>query len=95
MNSRIRNAVVLVGFTGVIFSVGLTAGYGMFSSSDDIIKTEQHVEEMITTMNNDHSFTMKMMTMMIEDPTIRIQMLGHMTENHDALQQMRELVSDD
>lgn len=36
-----------------------------------------------------------MMTTIIEDPAIRLQLLGHMTENPDAMKQMREMMGSD
>jgi hypothetical protein len=30
---------------------------------------------------------------MINDPNIRLQMLGHMTENPEMMQQMREMIT--
>jgi hypothetical protein len=34
----------------------------------------------------------KMMSSIINDPDLRLQMFGHMTENQEVIQQMRELM---
>jgi len=94
MECRARNIIALVGFTGIVFSVGLISGYGIFGStvdSDDIMMNEAHIEDMIAAMNNNHDFTMKMMAEMVDDPKMRLQILGHMTENADARAQMMSM----
>ena len=52
----------------------------------------QHVRQMTEMMSDNHDFMMKMMTEMIDDPNIRVQMLGHMSENHETMEQMREMM---
>ena len=53
----------------------------------------QHVEHMAEMMNQNHDFMQQMMAEMINDPNIRLQMLGHMTENPEMMQQMREMIN--
>ena len=53
----------------------------------------QHVEHMTDMMNQNHDFMQQMMVKMINDPNIRLQMLGHMTENPEMIQQMIQLVN--
>ncbi|MEK6865954.1 MAG: hypothetical protein AABX46_00765, partial [Thermoproteota archaeon] len=53
----------------------------------------QHVEHMTEMMNQNHDFMQQMMSEMINDPNTRLQMLGHMTENPEIIQQMREMVN--
>jgi len=45
----------------------------------------QHVEEIATIMRENHDFSMQMMYTMIEDPALRLQMIGHMTESPEAM----------
>ena len=48
------------------------------------------VAQLITTISQD--FMMKIMKEMVDDPNIRLQMLGHMSENHEVMEQMREMM---
>jgi hypothetical protein len=50
---------------------------------------------MATIMRDNHDFSMQMMYTMIEDPALRLQMIGHMTENPEAMQQMMSLMGTD
>lgn len=54
----------------------------------------QHVQEMATTMKENHDFMQQMIMEMINDPDMRLQMIGHMTENQDAMQQMKMMLND-
>ena len=51
----------------------------------------QHAEEMGMMMRDNHDFAMQMMYTIIEDPTIRLQMLGHMTESPEMMEQMMDM----
>ncbi len=51
-----------------------------------------HVEEMSTAMKENHDFMMRMMSIMINDPALRLQMLGHMTENPESMEQMKKMM---
>lgn len=53
----------------------------------------KHVEEMAIIMRENHDFAMGMMTTMIEDPGLRLQMIGHMTENPEAMQQITNMMN--
>ena len=59
------------------------------------MQNTQHVEEMGIMMRDNHDFAMQMMFTIIEDPAIRLQMLGHMTENQEAMQQMMSMMGTD
>ncbi len=50
-----------------------------------------HVMQMAKTMKENHEFMQEMMVEIIDDPSLRLQMLGHMTENQEAVQQMKKL----
>jgi len=50
-----------------------------------MIKDPKHVEEMSIAMRENHDFTMAMMFAMIEDPALRLQMIGHLAENPEAM----------
>jgi len=51
-----------------------------------------HVEEMATAMKENHDFMMKMMYVMMNDPALRLQMVGHMTENLEASEMMKKMM---
>ena len=53
----------------------------------------QHVRQMTELMSQNHDFMQQMMTGMINDPNIRLQMLGHMTEYPEMMQQLSELMT--
>jgi len=57
------------------------------------MKSPQHVRQMTDLMKDNHDFTQEMMMEMIDDPNLRLQMLGHMSENHEAMKQMQEMTS--
>ena len=44
----------------------------------------KHIEEMSEVMRENHDFMTEMMQVIIEDPTMRLHMIGHMTENQEA-----------
>ena len=46
---------------------------------------------MIEKMKVDHDFMMGMTMLMLEDPGLRLQMIGHMTENPEAMQMMMNM----
>ena len=56
------------------------------------MNSPQHVRQMTELMSDNHDLMMKMMTEMVEDPNMRLQMLGHMSENHEAMEQIREMM---
>lgn len=57
------------------------------------MESPQHIGQMTDLMKNNHDFMQEMMMEMINDPNLKLQMLGHMSENHEAMEQMREMVS--
>jgi len=57
-----------------------------------MVRDPKHVEEMSTAMKENHDFMMKMMSIMINDPALRLQMLGHMTENQEAMEMMKKMM---
>lgn len=57
-----------------------------------MVQDPAHVELMSKAMRENHDFMTKMMSSIINDPDLRLQMLGHMTENQEIMQQMRELM---
>lgn len=58
---------------------------------DNWFKNTKHVKQMAEIMKEDHEFMQEMMVEIIEDPSLRLQMIGHMTENQDAVEQMKKL----
>ena len=59
---------------------------------NDWLKNTKHVKQMAKTMKEDHEFMQEMMVEIIDNPSLRLQMLGHMTENQEAVEQMKKLV---
>jgi len=57
-----------------------------------MIHDPKHVEEMSTAMRENHDFMMAMMSVMMNDPALRLQMLGHMTENPESVEQMKKMM---
>jgi len=57
-----------------------------------MVQDPKHVEEMSTAMKENHDFMMAMMSVMMNDPALRLQMLGHMTENTESMEQMKKMV---
>ena len=57
-----------------------------------MVHDPKHVEEMSTAMRENHDFMMEMMLVIINDPALRLQMLGHMTENPEAMEQMKKMI---
>jgi len=58
-----------------------------------MIKDPKHVEEMSTAMRENHDFMMEMMSVMMNDPDLRLQMMGHMTENQEAMDMMKNMMN--
>jgi len=57
-----------------------------------MVQDPKHVEEMSTAMRENHDFMMTMISVMINDPALRLQMLGHMTENPESMEQMKKMM---
>ena len=57
-----------------------------------MVHDPKHVEEMATAMRENHDFMMEMMSVMMNDPALRLQMLGHMTENPESMEQMKKMM---
>ena len=52
----------------------------------------QHVSLMIEKMKVNHDFMMGMVVPMVQDPGLRLQLLGHMTESPEAMAQMQQMI---
>lgn len=59
----------------------------------ELAKNPQFLKKMIEYMKKNHDFTQQVMTSMLKDPTLRLQIIGHMSENKDAMKQMTEMIS--
>jgi len=57
-----------------------------------MIHDPKHVEEMSTAMKENHDFMMKMMSIILNDPDLRLQIMGHMTENQEAMEMMNKMM---
>ena len=53
----------------------------------------QITQEVIDQMKQNHQFTQDMITAMLNDPDLRLQIIGHMTENQEAMQQMKMMLN--
>ena len=89
-----------IGIVITVFFIGMGGTYLIFhtGSSDvpgnfNMIENTQHAEEMAVMMNANHDFTMEMMSVMIEDPALQLQMIGHLAENPEAMKQIMNLVN--
>ncbi len=58
-----------------------------------MIHDPKHVEEMSIGMRENHDFMMEMMSVMMNDPDLRLQMIGHMTENQEAMDMIKTMMS--
>ena len=52
----------------------------------------KHIEQMSKMMKENHEFMSKMMSTMVNDPDLRLQMMGHITDNPEAFQQMMNMM---
>ncbi len=52
----------------------------------------KHIEQMSKIMKEDHVFMSHMMSAMMNDPDLRLQMIGHISENPEALKQMMSML---
>ena len=52
----------------------------------------QHVPLMIEKMKVNHDFMMGIAVPMVQDPGLRLQLLGHMTESPEAMAQMQQMI---
>jgi len=91
---------IWIGIVIVAFVVGLGSTYLIFHTggSDtnadfNMMENAQHAQEMAVMMNANHDFTMEMMSVMIEDPALQLQMIGHMAENPEAMKQIMNLMN--
>lgn len=92
--------VILIGIVIAVFFAGMGGTYLIFhtGSSDvnanfNMMENAQHAQEMAIMMNANHDFTMEMMSVMIEDPALQLQMIGHMAENPEAMKQIMNLIN--
>ena len=53
------------------------------------MQDSQHVTQMTQLMRDNHDFMQEMMKQMLNDPGLRLQMIGHMSENQEAMNQMQ------
>ena len=52
----------------------------------------QHISMMVEEMKTNHDFMMGMAMPMIQDPELRLQVMGHMTESPEAMAQMQQMM---
>jgi len=50
--------------------------------------------QIIEYMNKHHDFTQDMIMRMIDDPKIRFQMIGHMLENQEFMEEFRKAMGE-
>ncbi len=54
-----------------------------------------HIQQMGQVMGENHDFMMEMMSEIMDDPDLRLQMVAHMTENPEAMQMMMQIIGSD
>lgn len=85
------NQYVWIGIVVGIFFVGIGVGHSIQSNTLTVpMMTSQQMTKM---MNQNHDFMQQMMMEMINDPNIRLQMIGHMTENPEMMQQLSKIMT--
>ncbi|HEU04247.1 MAG TPA: hypothetical protein ENH95_03915 [Nitrosopumilus sp.] len=57
-----------------------------------MLEDPQHISVMIEEMKKNHDFMMGMALPMIQDPGLRLQVIGHMTESPEAMAQMQQMM---
>jgi len=57
-----------------------------------MVQDPKHVEEMSTAMKENHEFMMKMVSVILNDPDLRLQMMGHMTESQELMEMMEKMM---
>ena len=57
-----------------------------------MLEDPQHISVMIEEMKKNHDFMMDMALPMIQDPGLRLQVMGHMTESPEAMAQMQQMM---
>jgi hypothetical protein len=56
------------------------------------MSTPEHAQQMAQVMRDDHDFMMTMFSQMMSDEQLRLQMLGHMTENSEMMEHMQQMM---
>lgn len=83
-------------FSGPVYPGNMMTNQDMMMQDPEAMQTwmqnPQHIQEMKQMMQGNHDFAMEIIYTIIEDPSIRLQMLGHMTENQDTMQQMMDMM---
>ncbi len=57
-----------------------------------MMEDPQHISMMIEEMKKNHDFMMGMAMPMIQDPGLRLQVMGHMTDSPEAMAQMQQMM---
>ena len=57
-----------------------------------MIHDPKHVEEMSTAMRENHGFMMEMMSVILNDPDLRLQIIGHMPENQEVMEMIKNMI---
>ena len=52
-----------------------------------------NAKEVIGQMKQNHQFTQDMITAMLNDPDLRLQIIRHISENSEAMQQMKMMLN--
>lgn len=56
------------------------------------MNTPDHADQMVTMMSQDHEFLMHVLPSMLEDPMLRLQIIGHIAENPEAMKQIQDMM---
>lgn len=94
----------------VLAIVGYSAQYDIFVNAasentatkqttkptfEDLAKDPKFIKNMLEFMKKNHDFTQNVVTSMLKDPMLRLQIIGHMSENKDTMKQMTEMMNQD
>ena len=60
---------------------------------DELTKDPQFLKKLIEYMKKNHGFTQQVVVSMLKDPSLRLQIIGHMSENKDVMKQMTDMIS--
>ena len=95
------NKVLLIGIIVSVFVTGAAVSYAITYESgykdmrhQPWVADPQHPKQMTDMMLKDHDFMMTMFSEMIEIPSIRLQIMGHLTDDPEIWKELQSMMSD-
>src|SRR5574338_17903 len=83
--------LVIVGYA-THFDIFASAASSKTINFEELSKDPKFIKNMLDYMKKHHDFTQNVVTSMIKDPALRLQLIGHMSENKDAMKQMTDMI---